>query len=290
MRDYFLLGDGEYFRSFLDKNQLFYQLPLINIEENLDTLNKNWKSCVSLKSDSYERKKSNFFRFFVWGTLSEKENQVNPSDAWGNYVLDYMVSSPMHLLFTREILLSYQKIFSFLFTLKRLQMQLNSFNKSFLGNSFIWQNKSQRCFFFDQLLSYLQIDVIESNYQNLLDQISNSNDFEMIKRMHENFVQMLLQQSLLASNTVIKIISKIISNSSSFSNLIRKIQSNPQLLQHSALITQLENLNKDFLHHLSLLSTILTSKSKNYQISDPSQFILRLDFNGWISNMTKNEK
>eukprot|EP01091_Cochliopodium_minus_P002320 TRINITY_DN12181_c0_g1_i1.p1 TRINITY_DN12181_c0_g1~~TRINITY_DN12181_c0_g1_i1.p1 ORF type:complete len:365 (+),score=49.00 TRINITY_DN12181_c0_g1_i1:1-1095(+) len=51
IREYFLLGDGEYYRSFLDENQLLFQSPSINNEENLDVINKNWKSCTSLLSE-----------------------------------------------------------------------------------------------------------------------------------------------------------------------------------------------------------------------------------------------
>ena len=163
MREYLLLGDGEFFRTFIDGTDgLFRSFPPTTAEEDL---NLNWKACSSIKSEAFERKeKKNYFLSINWVNLPS-DDLLSKSLSWGNFVLEYFVPPPMNIFFTRENMDNYQRVFRLLFVLKRAETELNSIwtviSKRKFGNfqncvPIIWQLRSQFLFFLSQFQSYLQ--------------------------------------------------------------------------------------------------------------------------------------
>lgn len=59
------------------------------------------------------------------------------------------------------------------------------------------QLRSHMQFLIDNLQTYLHVDVIESQFKELLDRIDETKDFEVIRSTHETFLTSLLSQVFL---------------------------------------------------------------------------------------------
>nr|KAG5690685.1 hypothetical protein BaRGS_013471 [Batillaria attramentaria] len=102
----------------------------------------------------------------------------------------------------------YNRVFRFLLAVRRTQQDLQStwqlqmLSKAKVkdtgqsaGTAAVWQLRHHMSFLVDNLQYYLQVDVIESQYGLLLDQINSTRDFEAVKLAHEQFLAALLAQS-----------------------------------------------------------------------------------------------
>lgn len=54
----------------------------------------------------------------------------------------------------------------------------------------------------DSRIVFLQVDVLEAQYSQLVDKINNTRDFESIRLAHDHFVTSLMAQSFLLMKPV----------------------------------------------------------------------------------------
>ena len=61
-------------------------------------------------------------------------------------------------------------------------------------------------FLVDNIYSYLQLDVLEALWQQLTSGLQNSSDFEEVCKMHDTYLQTVIEQCFLNYSEVLKAI------------------------------------------------------------------------------------
>lgn len=95
----------------------------------------------------------------------------------------------------------YNKLFQFLLTVKRIQMELQhaysllKCNKQSLRLLFAMRAKMS--FIVDNLQFYIHVDVIDSQFAHMQKLIQQSQDFEQIHKAHEDYLQTIGNQCFL---------------------------------------------------------------------------------------------
>ena len=65
-----------------------------------------------------------------------------------------------------------------------------------------WKLRNELMFLIDNLLYYLQVDVIETEYNNFTNAIKKVQDFQQIEKLHNMFLLNILSHSFLLDITV----------------------------------------------------------------------------------------
>ncbi|KAL0322388.1 UNVERIFIED_CONTAM: Gamma-tubulin complex component 4 [Sesamum calycinum] len=223
-------------------------------------------------------------------------------DGWDSIALEYSVDWPLHLFFTQEVLSKYLKIFQYLLRLKRTQMELEKSWASAMHqdhsdfakrrtdgmNSSISQQRRQRfrplwrvrehmAFLIRNLQFYIQVDVVESQWNVLQAHIQNSHDFTELVGFHQEYLSALISQSFLDIGSVSRILDGIMKLCLQF---CWKIES--QEIKEST--AELEHIAEEFNKKSNSLYTILRSSRIAGSQRAPflRRFLLRLNFNSFF--------
>uniref|UniRef100_A0A673JKX2 Gamma-tubulin complex component n=1 Tax=Sinocyclocheilus rhinocerous TaxID=307959 RepID=A0A673JKX2_9TELE len=142
------------------------------------------------------------------GTTPPQETSPReaPPTGWAALGLAYKVQWPLHILFTPAVLEKYNVVFRYLLSVRRVQSELQhcwalqmqrKHLKSNQTDAVKWRLRNHMAFLVDNLQYYLQVDVLESQFLQLLQQINSTRDFESIRLAHDHFLSNLLAQSFI---------------------------------------------------------------------------------------------
>lgn len=222
------------------------------------------------------------------GLSREASPREAPASGWAALGLSYKVQWPLHILFTPAVLEKYNVVFKYLLSVRRVQAELQhcwalqmqrKHLKSNQTDAIKWRLRNHMAFLVDNLQYYLQVDVLESQFSQLLHQIHSTRDFESIRLAHDHFLSNLLAQSFILLKPVFHCLNEILDLCHSFCLLVS--QNLGPLDERGA--AQLSVLVKGFSRQSSLLFKILSSV-RNHQInSDLAQLLLRLDYNKYYT-------
>uniref|UniRef100_A0AAZ3SD49 Gamma-tubulin complex component n=1 Tax=Oncorhynchus tshawytscha TaxID=74940 RepID=A0AAZ3SD49_ONCTS len=211
-----------------------------------------------------------------------------PPTGWAALGLAYKVQWPLHILFTPAVLEKYNVIFRYLLSVRRVQSELQhcwalqmqrKHLKSNQTDAVKWRLRNHMAFLVDNLQYYLQVDVLESQFSQLLQQINSTRDFESIRLAHDHFLSNLLAQSFILLKPVFHCLNEILELCHNFCSLVSQ---NVAPLDERG-TAQLDILVKGFSRQSFLLFKIL-SGVRNHQInSDLAQLLLRLDYNKYYT-------
>uniref|UniRef100_A0A4W4GM29 Gamma-tubulin complex component n=1 Tax=Electrophorus electricus TaxID=8005 RepID=A0A4W4GM29_ELEEL len=211
-----------------------------------------------------------------------------PSTGWAALGLTYKVQWPLHILFTPAVLEKYNVVFRYLLSVRRVQSELQhcwalqmqrKHLKSNKTDAVKWRLRNHMAFLVDNLQYYLQVDVLESQFSQLLQQINSTRDFESIRLAHDHFLSNLLAQSFILLKPVFHCLNEILDLCHNFCSLVS--QNLGPLDERGA--AQLDIMVKGFSRQSFLLFKILSSV-RNHQInSDLAQLLLRLDYNKYYT-------
>ncbi|KAJ4849284.1 hypothetical protein Tsubulata_021557 [Turnera subulata] len=220
-------------------------------------------------------------------------------DGWDGIALEYSVDWPLHLFFTPEVLSKYLRVFQYLLRLKRTQMELEKSWASVMHqdhtdfakrrkdrvNSSVSQQRRQRfrpmwrvrehmAFLIRNLQFYIQVDVIESQWNVLQARIQESNDFTELVGFHQEYLSALISQSFLDIGSLSRILDSIMKLCLQFCWSLENQESNPNM-------SELEHLTEEFNKKSNSLYTILRSSRLAGSQRAPflRRFLLRLNFN-----------
>ncbi|XP_020684188.1 gamma-tubulin complex component 4 [Dendrobium catenatum] len=223
-------------------------------------------------------------------------------DGWDGIALEYSVDWPLQLFFTPEVLSKYLKVFQYLIRLKRTQMELE---KSWAGamhqdhadfanhrrekkNCFpsqhrrirprpMWQVREHMTFLIRNLQFYIQVDVIESQWNLLQAHVQTSNDFTELVSFHQGYLSALISQSFLDIGSVSRILDSIMKLCLQFCWNIEQYEINPNL-------SELEQITEEFNKKSNSLYTILRSSRLAGSQRAPflRQFLMRLNYNSFF--------
>ncbi|KAK4430876.1 Gamma-tubulin complex component 4 [Sesamum alatum] len=223
-------------------------------------------------------------------------------DGWDSIALEYSVDWPLHLFFTQEVLSKYLKIFQYLLRLKRTQMELEKSWASAMHQDHsdfakrrsdgmngsvsqqrrqrfrpLWRVREHMAFLIRNLQFYIQVDVIESQWNVLQAHIQNSHDFTELVGFHQEYLSALISQSFLDIGSVSRILDGIMKLCLQF---CWKIESQ-EIKECTA---ELEHIAEEFNKKSNSLYTILRSSRIAGSQRAPflRRFLLRLNFNAFF--------
>uniref|UniRef100_A0A8D0A6E9 Gamma-tubulin complex component n=1 Tax=Sander lucioperca TaxID=283035 RepID=A0A8D0A6E9_SANLU len=212
IKDFYLLGRGELYQVFIDLAQHMLKTPPTAVtEHDVNVAFQQAAHKVLLDDDNLLP----LLHLTVDYQGKDKDGATPPQDTsprevpptgWAALGLTYKVQWPLHILFTPAILEKYNVVFRYLLSVRRVQSQLQhcwalqmqrKHLKSSQTDAVKWRLRNHMAFLIDNLQYYLQVDVLESQFSQLLQQINSTRDFESIRLAHDHFLSNLLAQSFI---------------------------------------------------------------------------------------------
>ncbi|KAF7818194.1 gamma-tubulin complex component 4-like protein [Senna tora] len=241
------------------------------------------------------------------GAALSKASSEQLPDGWDSITLEYSVDWPLHLFFTQEVLSMYRRVFQYLLRLKRTQMELDKlwasgmhqdhsdFAKHRNGRSKgsisqqrrqriqpMWHVREHMAFLIRNLQFYIQVDVIELQWNILQTHIQESHDFTELVGFHQEYLAALISQSFLDIGSVSRILDSIMKLCLQF---CWKIENQDSCSNTS----ELEHIAEEFNKKSNSLYTILRSSRLAGSQRAPflRRFLLRLNLNSFFEATAK---
>mmetsp|Transcript_21404 Transcript_21404/g.28719 ORF Transcript_21404/g.28719 Transcript_21404/m.28719 type:complete len:107 (+) Transcript_21404:2120-2440(+) len=106
-------------------------------------------------------------------------------------------------MFSPDIHEKYNTLFRFLLPIKRVQLELQNVWSSKVRSmkhlykepvfKLTLQLRQHMSFVIDNLYQYLQVDVLESQWQKLVDGVQASRDFEEVHILHDKYLESVIE-------------------------------------------------------------------------------------------------
>ncbi|TVU17559.1 hypothetical protein EJB05_33602 [Eragrostis curvula] len=267
---------------------------------------------VSLRMSSYGMKSSTSQKDLQKPNASELPSQGKASselalDGWDSIALEYSVDWPLQLFFTPDVLSKYRKVFQYLIRLKRTQMELekswaavmhkdhadfSDYCKDRKNGSAtqlrrqrskpLWHVREHMAFLIRNLQFYIQVDVIESQWNVLQSLVQDSHDFTELVSFHQEYLSALISQSFLDIGSVCRILDSIMKLCLQFCWSIEQYETRPN-------IAEIDHITEEFNKKSNSLYTILRSSRLAGSQRAPflRQFLMRLNFNSFFETTAK---
>jgi hypothetical protein len=205
--------------------------------------------------------------------------------AEGELKLKYSAPWPINLLLNSNILDKYGKIFTFYWNLKYVQVRLDQIwserrvlrpadKKAVTSAAQRRVNllRSQMSYVLDSLLSYLQVDVVEAQFEHAIDRMKDPNaDFDQVVRLHQDYLVTVMQQSFFAAPALLRAIDGLRHVCLAFCDMISREDEQ-----------QFEHLFTDFQQRVRLLFTLLSGMYR--QAPYLTKLLQTLDYNQHYSS------
>lgn len=207
LKKYLLLGAGDFIQVLLD--QLCDQL-----DQNAESIFQH--NLLGVLEAAIRASNAQFEDTAILDRLSVRLLQTSQGDCgWDVFSLDYVVSSPLNVVFTEEAINKYLRVFNFLWRLKRVEHCLaNTWNRNMsmarrvdkdverqLLKSHILRAEMHH--FVQNLHNYMMFEVLECAWKDLVDEISESKDLEELIRAHENYLEQIVDKALMGDQSVV---------------------------------------------------------------------------------------
>ncbi|XP_065885565.1 gamma-tubulin complex component 4-like [Dysidea avara] len=284
LKDFFLLGRGELFQTFVDMVQSLLREPVTATTEH--DVNAAFKQ-ASYKVGVDEEISQHFSLTCPAPSSTSKAHksaqQSHPvkhhESGWSKLGLSYHVRWPLHTLFTPSILHQYNVLFGFLINIRQVQVMLQhcwALQMMHKGSGDrlapVWQLRSHMAFLIDKIQYYVQVDVIESQFSLLLENIRSTHDFETIQQAHCNFVSSLYRQLFLQATSILHLLNEILQLCISFCLLVMAgLQENTT--------PELDRISKEFNRKSSEFLRRLSDVRDHQDNPHLAQLLLCVDYN-----------
>ncbi|CAN6349755.1 unnamed protein product [Urochloa humidicola] len=267
---------------------------------------------VSLRMLSYGMKSSTSQKDLQKPNASELPSHGKAAselalDGWDSIALEYSVDWPLQLFFTPDVLSKYRKVFQYLIRLKRTQMELekswaavmhkdhadfSDYCKDRKNGSAtqlrrqrskpLWRVREHMAFLIRNLQFYIQVDVIESQWNVLQSHVQDSHDFTELVSFHQEYLSALVSQSFLDIGSVSRILDSIMKLCLQFCWSIEQYETRPN-------ISEIDHITEEFNKKSNSLYTILRSSRLAGSQRAPflRQFLMRLNFNSFFETTAR---
>ncbi|XP_054711402.1 gamma-tubulin complex component 4-like [Uloborus diversus] len=291
MKDFYLLGRGELFLSFIDKASNLLRMPVTTTAES--DVNKIFQM-ITHQMFPEDDPTTDKFRVILQAKVKkggevdkESLSKTKLETGWSSIGLLYDVPHPLHVLITSSTIDRYNVIFRFLLSVRKVQMELHQcwalqmrmktarHEPSFM---LLWQLRSHMSFLIDNFQYYILVDVLESCFSNLMEKMESVKDFEEIQQYHDRFLCSLTSQCFLELHTVYNFFIEIFDLCSSFCSLMNRLDTT--ITQRD--ISQFENLKQSFQRKTDLLLRTLSGVRSRQVSPHLAQLLLRIDYNGYF--------
>lgn len=323
LKDYFLLAKGDFFQCFLEESRSLMRLPPRPATAEADLKVPFQQAAVKTlgDDDKYFCRVSLRMPSLGSGSLQggvlrarssadgstglstsygDGANKMN--DGWDSIALEYSIEWPLQLLFTKDILSKYCRVFQYLLRLKRIQLELEkSWAEAMQQDRAdsakqrkdpvngvtstqrqkqrmpMWRIRQHMTYLITNLQFYIQVDVIESQWNLLQERVEASKDFTELVRFHQEYLSALISQSFLDIGSVSRILDNIIKLCLRLCRLIENQDGTPNSVD-------LDQISEEFNKKSNSLYTILRSSKLAGSQRAPflRQFLLRLNYNSFF--------
>lgn len=143
---------------------------------------------------------------------------------WDIFNLEYIIDKPLTVIFTKNLILRYQELFKFFWKLKKLE-----YNQSQIWKNFFYHSHSLRrgfdiirrplhktmllnqqiIHFCTTLHNYIALEVLETEWNNIIEKIGKVEYLDNLISLHETFVKNVLERSLINYPDIHKKLEKI---------------------------------------------------------------------------------
>ncbi|KAH9730480.1 gamma-tubulin complex component 4 [Citrus sinensis] len=257
---------------------------------------------ITVKSPHVDLLKAKAYADGTSGAALSSGNSDISLDGWDGIALEYSVDWPLQLFFTQEVLSKYCKVFQYLLRLKRTQMELEKSWASVMHQDHtyfakhrndrinysksqqrrqtcrpMWRVREHMAFLIRNLQFYIQVDVIETQWNILQAHIQESHDFTELVGFHQEYLSALISQSFLDLGSVSRILDGIMKLCIQFCWAIENQESSENT-------PELEHITEEFNKKSNSLYTILRSTRLAGSQRAPflRRFLLRLNFNSFF--------
>ncbi|KAK3095374.1 hypothetical protein FSP39_013926 [Pinctada imbricata] len=203
MRRYLLLGQGDFIRHLMDLLEDDLAKPAGNLYlHNLTGILETAIRATNAQFDDSD----------ILKRLDVRLLEVSPGDAgWDVFSLDYHVDGPIRTVFTPECMIMYLRVFNFLWRAKRMEYILaviwkyQMFNARLLRSipelsSILHQCHmlgSEMVHFIQQVQYYINFEVLECSWDELLTKVKEAEDLDYIIAAHQVFLSCITSRCLL---------------------------------------------------------------------------------------------
>lgn len=292
-KDFFLLGRGELFLAFIDQAQTLLKNPATTTTEHDVNVAFQQAAHKILFGDDTSLSQ---FRLTISGKISKPASKKSEGSravrgigesGWSCLGLTFAVHWPLHILFTQSVLERYNMLFRFLLNVKRVQLELqqcwavqmmHKHQKFKRWDTAQWRLRSHMAFLIDNLQYFLQVDVLETHFIQLLQKIESTRDFEAVRLAHDQFLVSLMAQCFLLTKPVHHCLIEILDLCFSFCSLMTQTSTVTERE-----LTHMDKLAQGFNRQSSLLFKILSGVRNHHASPHLTQLLLRLDFNKYYS-------
>ncbi|KAL8143051.1 hypothetical protein V2J09_016083 [Rumex salicifolius] len=256
---------------------------------------------VTVKTSQSDLPKSKAYTDGKLAAMSSTTSSEILFDGWDEIALEYSVDWPLQLFFTQEVLSKYRRVFQYLLRLKRTQMELEKSWAAVMHEDHtdffklrsesqkysaskerrqyfrpMWRVREHMAFLIRNLQFYIQVDVIESQWNVLQSHIQASHDFTELVNFHHEYLSALISQSFLDIGSVSRILDSIMKLCLQFCWKIEN-EENPSS-------SDLDVITEEFNKKSNSLYTILRSSRLAGSQRAPflRRFLLRLNFNSFF--------
>ena len=234
--------DKDTLKVYIDQ---YKEQPVLSAPINIaETLTLDNGSCyIGLAQETFLT--NNILEIFNWSLNSS--TQSFSKDSWSGLSLEYKAQWPIHLFLSPEIIEQYNKLFRFLFPLRRVQIDLQNNWRDLKSVYHVFQENQIRFViamrmklsnFINNIMSYLQLDVIETQWAVLVKGIEKCMDFEEARRLHEKYLATLSNKFFLSMQRIIKTMQDL-------SHLIMRFSMQCKLIVEDATKKQAELMETD---------------------------------------------
>ncbi|EFJ37238.1 hypothetical protein SELMODRAFT_77770 [Selaginella moellendorffii] len=321
-KDYFLLAKGDFFQCFLEESRSLMKLPPRPSTAEADLKAPFQQAAVKTIGDEDKYFSRVTLRMPLLANSGLPPSQmevkqrssidalsdiaVGPSyDGWDGIALEYSIDWPLQLLFNREVLAKYSKVFQYLLRLKRIQLELEkSWAKAMqrdrresrgrqknhkkddpkVSGMPTWRLRQHMAYLITNLQFYIQVDVIESQWNLLQERVQASKDFTELARFHQEYLSALISQSFLDIGSVSRILDSIIKLCLQLCRIMEH-----QDATSSSTAAELDQITEEFNKKSNSLYTILRSSKLAGSQRAPflRQFLLRLNYNSFFESTAR---
>ncbi|KAG8184816.1 hypothetical protein JTE90_004914 [Oedothorax gibbosus] len=209
MRNYFLLGQGDFIRHLMDLLDADLAKPGKSLY--IHNLSGILESAIRATNAQFHNPE-------VLQRLDVRLLEVSIGDTgWDVFSLDYHVDGPIGTVFTASCMNSYFRLFTTLWRAKRMEYILSKISHS--RTTYLKLQKrvpevtpvlyqchiilAQMVHFVQQMQYYMAFEVMECCWADLLLKISSAHDLDEVIAAHENFLDTLLTRALLDEESLL---------------------------------------------------------------------------------------
>ncbi|KAI5022041.1 hypothetical protein ZWY2020_058771 [Hordeum vulgare] len=265
LKDYFLLAKGDFFQCFLEESRQLMRLPPRQSTAEADLIvpfqlaalktigdEDKYFTRVSLRMPLFGMKSSTSQKDLQKSNTSDLSLQGKASselalDGWHSIALEYSVDWPLQLFFTPDVL-----------------------------------SKEHMAFLIRNLQFYIQVDVIESQWNVLQTHVQDSHDFTELVTFHQDYLSALISQSFLDIGSVSRILDSIMKLCLQFCWSIEQYETGANMFE-------IDHITEEFNKKSNSLYTILRSSRLAGSQRAPflRQFLMRLNFNSFFETTAR---